>query len=161
MGPVLGLVKGPERWQSTGLAHWEGAMLDVFFNGVAIWFGVPALSGTALFTVKLALLAMGADHSVEAHDLPHDPGGDPHSDSAGAFKLLSIQGIVAFIMGFGWGGLAAPRVVAGMVTLEGIESCPAGGGALVTPAPDNAMGKLLPPPVNVYVTLSVATAVGE
>lgn len=82
-------------------------MLDVFFKDDAIWFGVPALLGTALFVVKLALLSMGADHSMDAHDVPHDPGGDPHSDSSGAFKLLSIQGIVAFIMGFGWGGLAA------------------------------------------------------
>lgn len=59
------------------------------------------------------------------------------------------------------GALDVPTVVAGMVTFEIIDSCPTGGGAVVTPAPDNAIGKLLPPPVNVYVALSVITAVGE
>lgn len=82
-------------------------MLDVFFKDDAIWFGVPALLGTALFVMKLVLLSMGADHGMESPDVPHDLGGDAHSDSAGAFKVLSIQSIVAFVMGFGWGGLAA------------------------------------------------------
>src|SRR5262245_42423343 len=59
------------------------------------------------------------------------------------------------------GALVVPTVVAGIVTLEGIDNCPVGGGVLVTPAPDSASGKLLPPPVNVYVTLSLPTAVGE
>jgi hypothetical protein len=59
------------------------------------------------------------------------------------------------------GALGVPTVVAGIVTLDGTDSCPTGGGAVVTPDPDRATGKLLPPPVNVYVTLSLPTAVGE
>ena len=58
------------------------------------------------------------------------------------------------------GALVVPTVVAGIVTLVGIESWP-DGGAVDWPAPDSAMGKVLPPPVNVYVALSAPTAVGE
>jgi len=32
-----------------------------------------------------------------------------HADSSGAFKVLSIQAIAAFMMGFGWGGLGVIR----------------------------------------------------
>lgn len=81
-------------------------MLDVFFNGDAVWFGVPALVGTLLFTLKLVLLSMGADHGIDA-DVPHDFDGGVHADSAGAFTLLSVQSVIGFAMGFGWGGMAA------------------------------------------------------
>jgi hypothetical protein len=46
------------------------------------------------------------------------------------------------------GALVVPTVVAGIVTLDGIDSCPAGG-TVVDPAPDSAIGNDLPPPVNV------------
>lgn len=81
-------------------------MLEVFFSSDAIWFGVPALVGTALFAVKLVLLSIGVDHGIDA-DVPHDITGDVHADSSSAFTLLSIQSVIGFAMGFGWGGLAA------------------------------------------------------
>lgn len=82
-------------------------MLNMFFGDHAIWFGVPALLGTALFAVKVVLMLIGADHG-EMGDL-HDIAGMnvDTGDSVGAFKALSIQGVIAFIMGFGWAGLAA------------------------------------------------------
>ena len=48
-----------------------------------------------------------------------------------------------------WGELDVPTVVAGIVTLAVIVSWPTGGGAVVVPVPESAMGKVLPPPVNV------------
>src|SRR5690349_15966704 len=44
--------------------------------------------------------------------------------------------------------LAEPIAVAGIVTLEGIDSCPGAGPPPVTPVPVNEIGKVLPPPVN-------------
>jgi hypothetical protein len=74
-----------------------------------VWFTVPALIGTAFFiirTILMLILGHGAgDFHVEdgtAFDLDH-------GDSGSAFKILSIQAIGAFLMGFGWGGLGAYR----------------------------------------------------
>lgn len=80
-------------------------MLELFFKDNAIWFGIPALLGTGLFTIKLVLLMLGADHGGET--VGDASATDVHSDSSGDFKLLSIQGVIAFAMGFGWAGLAA------------------------------------------------------
>lgn len=83
-------------------------MFELFFKDDAIWFGVPALLGTGLFAIKLALLMLGADHGVDSGAHVGDTHtGDTHDNSSGAFKLLSVQGVVAFAMGFGWAGLAA------------------------------------------------------
>ncbi len=79
-------------------------MWDALFTGHAIWFSVPALIATALFVVKLGLVLIGghADGGLDTHDgaLDHVP-----DASEAAIKLLSVQGILAFAMGFGWGGL--------------------------------------------------------
>jgi membrane protein implicated in regulation of membrane protease activity len=91
-------------------------MLQALFDQEALLFTIPALLGTAVFLVRLGLMAVGGfDHDV---DVPHDVavdvdvhgdvdlGHDVESgDSTEAFKLLSIQSIAAFLMGFGWGGV--------------------------------------------------------
>lgn len=76
-------------------------MVHTLLTGDAIWFGVPALVGTALFIIRMVLMLMGTDHDLasEAHGA-----GDGH-DAAGAFKALSLQTFTAFAMGFGWGGI--------------------------------------------------------
>ncbi|MGH7144420.1 MAG: hypothetical protein ACREJ2_09890 [Planctomycetota bacterium] len=83
-----------------------------------------AILGTVLFVAKFLLLLMGGHaslpHSVEipAHlevgQLGHGGGGGAgggggtaHQSSTGNFTLFSIQGLLAFFMGFGWMGLAA------------------------------------------------------
>ena len=87
-------------------------MLDLFFSDHAAWFAIPALIGTAFFALRLVLMTVGLHHGDVGIDVGH---GDVHSgdvhhgDSSDAFKILSIQSIAAFAMGFGWGGLGAFR----------------------------------------------------
>lgn len=78
-------------------------MLTAMFSGDALWFTIPALISTGAFVIKLALLLIGADHGPDFAadaDIP-DHGTTP------AFKLLSVQAMTGFLMGFGWGGFAA------------------------------------------------------
>ncbi len=79
-------------------------MLDLLFSDNAAWFGVPAVLGTVFFLLRMILMAVGGD-------LVGDHGGSDlhHGDPGDAFKLLSIQSIAAFLMGFGWGGLGGFR----------------------------------------------------
>ncbi len=86
-------------------------MLELFFTGNATWFSIPALLGTVLFVMRLAMLFLGS-HGADLGD--HGPGmgghasGDAnHPDSADAFRLLSLEAFTAAMMGVGWGGLAA------------------------------------------------------
>jgi len=100
-------------------------MQELILGPVAIWFGVPALAGTAFFTLRTALMLVGGvdadtgfdvdvdvdfdvdmDVDVGDVDAAGETGGDP-GDSTQAFQVLSIQAIAAFVMGFGWGGLGA------------------------------------------------------
>lgn len=92
-------------------------MQELMMGPVAIWFGVPALVGTAFFTLRLiATLVGGADGDagidmdvdVADADAVGESGGDV-DDSSEAFKILSVQTIATFLMGFGWGGLGAFR----------------------------------------------------
>jgi hypothetical protein len=103
-----------------------------FFSGDALIFSIPALVGTALFLIKLGLSAfagidadadvdgLGADVDLDGLDadagvdVPADAdldlGADAHDalhhgDSTSAFTFFSVQGIMALVMGFGWGGL--------------------------------------------------------
>ncbi len=94
-------------------------MMDLLFGPVAIWFGIPATVGTAFFAARTALMLIGGDADADAGvdmeveldaaaaDAVADPGDT--GDSSAAFKVLSIQAISAFLMGFGWGGLGALR----------------------------------------------------
>lgn len=82
--------------------------MEILFGGHAAWFTIPAVFGTTLFLLRLVLMFVGhADLGVDVD------GGDAidvhHGDGADAFKVLSIQTIGAFAMGFGWGGLGVLR----------------------------------------------------
>lgn len=82
-------------------------MQELLFGPDAMWFSVPALAGTFFFLLRVMLMLVGG--GVELH---HDAGGSfdvDHGDSSDAFKVLSIQSIAAFFMGFGWAGLAVVR----------------------------------------------------
>jgi hypothetical protein len=90
-------------------------MQELIFGPVAIWFGVPALVGTAFFTLRMVLMLVGGadadtgfdvdlDVDVGDVDAVGETGGDT-GDSTQAFKSLSIQAIASFVMGFGWGGV--------------------------------------------------------
>lgn len=81
-------------------------MLDLLFNGVNAWFGVPAAFGTLLFIIRLGLMLLGGHGGDMHHDVATGDHHDGHTDAA---KYLSVQTVTAFIMGFGWGGLAAFR----------------------------------------------------
>lgn len=76
-------------------------MLDAMFNGSALWFAIPAIAATLLFLIKIALLFTigdGGDGGGGGHDLGHTHSGD-------AAGIFSLQAVLAFFMGFGWGGL--------------------------------------------------------
>jgi len=81
-------------------------ILDLMFTNHAAWFGVPAVVGSVFFVLRTALMMIGGD--LGHGDFDADAGGADlhHGDPGDAFKLLSIQSIAAFCMGFGWGGLA-------------------------------------------------------
>jgi membrane protein implicated in regulation of membrane protease activity len=78
-------------------------MWDLLFTGQAAWFSIPALVGTGLFLLKLVLMLAGGDHDggLDGHDAGH--GGLDHGDAD--VQYLSVQGVLAFLMGFGWAGL--------------------------------------------------------
>lgn len=83
-------------------------MADLIFGPVTIWFGVPALVGTAFFSLRMLMMLVGGDGDVDAGDVEvAADAGD--GDSSETFKVLSIQSIASFLMGFGWGGLGALR----------------------------------------------------
>jgi len=87
----------------------------------AMFFFYMALASTVLFTMKLSLSLLGGGHGdmdggLDAGgDATHmdTSSGDTHGDTPGhhgsgaAFALLSVQSILAFLMGMGWSGLAA------------------------------------------------------
>lgn len=77
-------------------------MWDQLFSGQAVYFTVPALIGTGLFGLQVLLMLAGFDADGGLTDVPSD---GHHSTTDAAFKILSIQSILAFMMGFGWAGL--------------------------------------------------------
>lgn len=84
-------------------------MLDMLFSGTAAWFGIPAVLGSAVFIVKLVLNLIGGHHG-DIEDISWDSSGHDHHpghDGDGIMKWVTFQGLMAFLMGFGWGGLAA------------------------------------------------------
>lgn len=88
--------------------------MDLFFGGFAAWFTVPAFIGSFFFLVRMALMFVGGhgdvDTDFDVHgDFHVDSHVGDHTDSSSAFKILSIQAIAAFLMGFGWGGLGGLR----------------------------------------------------
>jgi hypothetical protein len=84
-------------------------MYDLFVTDHALWFTIPAIMGTTVFVVRVLLMLVGHAGFDLHHDMSFDGHGDlsdaHHGDSTAAFKLLSLQSIAAFMVGFGWGGL--------------------------------------------------------
>ncbi|MCB9915093.1 MAG: hypothetical protein H6828_08080 [Planctomycetes bacterium] len=87
------------------------------FEADVLWFSLPALIGSGLFAVRMALMLLGGDDGG-GHDFGdggHVGGGD-FGDGAGgdgdfgdvdhgqdhAFQILSVQSVAVFSMGFGW-----------------------------------------------------------
>jgi hypothetical protein len=66
---------------------------------------VPAVLGTLYFLFRLIMMIAGIGGGGDFGDAGHVDGG--HGDSSQALKVLSIHSFAAFLMGFGWGGLAA------------------------------------------------------
>lgn len=80
------------------------SLSDLLFSAPAPWFTVPALVGTGGYLVKLAFGLGDDDGGVgEAGEAV---GGSDLSSAA-----LSLHGLFTFLMGFGWGGLAALRAL--------------------------------------------------
>lgn len=80
-------------------------MLDQLLEGQALWFTAPALLGTAVFGLRVVLMLIGgvgadADFDGDGFDLDGE-------DSSEAFSVLSVQGVAAFLGGFGWSGIGA------------------------------------------------------
>lgn len=66
-----------------------------------VFLGIAAIS-TLLFVIKLLLMFIGGDVDTDI-----DTGTDfHHINSGNAFVLLSVETVLAFLMGFGWAGLA-------------------------------------------------------
>ncbi len=80
-----------------------------FFGDRAGLFTAAALIGTLFFLIRLGLMLVGGldmDHGDGSADFDVDA---DHPDSSHTFKVLSIQTVAAFLMGFGWGGLGGLR----------------------------------------------------
>lgn len=90
-------------------------MLELFFGQAAIWFTIPALLGTLFFAMKVLLLSLGLSGLGLPDHIDIDPGADGpidgggHADATDVFKLISIQAVFSFLMGFGWAGLIIYR----------------------------------------------------
>jgi hypothetical protein len=82
-------------------------MTELLFSDYAAWFGVPAVIGTIFFVLRLVMMMVGGD--IGHGDFDASGAELHHGDPAEAFKILSVQSIAAFAMGFGWGGLGALR----------------------------------------------------
>jgi hypothetical protein len=86
-----------------------GTLTDLFFGGAGMWFTVPALIGTGGYLVRLALAAILGDDADGDGTEAVGEGTSGHSDIAAT--ALSLQGMLTFLMGFGWGGLACYRAL--------------------------------------------------
>ncbi len=100
-------------------------MSDLFFGPIAVWFGVPAILGTAFFTLRLLMMLVGGDADLDGDvEVSGLDGGD--GDSTETFKILSIQSIASFLMGFGWGGLGGLKGAGWPLPLAGAFGLVAG-----------------------------------
>ena len=80
------------------------------YTGVEVFFLICAVVGGIFVLFKLIMQFMGLDHDHDG-SLPtdsHDICGH-HSDSDVGFKVLSLQGVISFLMMFGLVGLALHR----------------------------------------------------
>lgn len=104
-------------------------MIEIFFTGHALWFTIPALIGTGIFLLRILLMMLGGAGLDIHHDVDIHPG-DAHADPGDAFKLLSVQSVSAFLMGFGWGGIGGLKG-SGFSELTSIALGVVAGGAMV------------------------------
>lgn len=74
-------------------------MLDTLFTNPTLWFTIPALGATAVFLLRLLILLIMGDGGH------HDSFDIGHTDSGSAAEVFSVQAVLAFFMGLGWGGL--------------------------------------------------------
>jgi len=78
-------------------------------SGLEQAFATAALIGSIVFVFQLVMMLLGV-HGADAHapgmEVSHDVA---HADSDTAFKVLSIQGLTAFVMMFGFAGFAMSR----------------------------------------------------
>lgn len=74
-------------------------MFDTLFAGPAPWFTAPALLGTGFLLIQLLMGEIGAEIDADIDD----PGAEA--------KWLSLQTVAAFLVGFGWMGLASLRLL--------------------------------------------------
>lgn len=83
-------------------------MFDTFFTDEALWFSIPAVFGSGIFLIRIVMMLVGGD-GADGGDFDLDSGdADLHGhDSSGAFEILSVQGVSAFLMGFGWVGIGS------------------------------------------------------
>ena len=82
-------------------------MMDLLFSPYALWFTIPALVGSGFLLMQIMLGELGgdADSPLELDaDFDADLAAD---DPGGEFRVLSLQSVSAFGIGFGWVGLAA------------------------------------------------------
>ncbi len=105
-------------------------MLDILFSGDVFAFSVPAILGTLVFLLKLAAMFAGADGGDADLDVDIDVDAADADGSTDAFRMLSLQAIAAFMMGFGWAGLGA-RLGFGWELIPSLAVGAAGGIALV------------------------------
>lgn len=78
--------------------------MDSAFNDNPI-YTVMALVGTLLYVIKIIMLMVSGDGSMDSGDLDDSS----HVDGGESFSLVSVQSILAFFMGCGWMGLATLR----------------------------------------------------
>ena len=81
-------------------------MYETLFTNGASWFSGIAIVATFFFMITVLLLFMGGGESVDGGA---DMGGEFDGSSDSAFKVLSLQSVVAFAMGWGWGSIGAYR----------------------------------------------------
>lgn len=82
-------------------------MLERMFESEMLWFSLPALLGSGVFLIRLALILLGGDSGDgDFADVDIDVDVDSGDHASGeAFEVLSIQSVSVFLMGFGWVGL--------------------------------------------------------
>ncbi|MDZ4831877.1 MAG: NfeD family protein [Phycisphaerae bacterium] len=92
------------------------SVTQLFFGDGAGWFTAPALIGTLGYVIRMLLTTLlgGDGHGGMGGDGGGHDGGAGHHDGDGVgghwgATMLSVQGVLTFAMGFGWGGLGAYR----------------------------------------------------
>ena len=79
--------------------------MNAIFQNYPVYLSM-AIIGTVLYLIKLVLLIFAGD-AGDADFTETDVDFDGHLDGSETFTLLSVQSILAFLMGTGWIGVAA------------------------------------------------------